>query len=92
MREPDYTSKCGTVRLYLGDCLALLPQFEAGSVDAVVTDPPFGVCLNSLPLADPPECSLLCEDECGFNFACALTPFDFEGLGSIDIATCVEFQ
>lgn len=38
-----WTSDCGTVRLILGDCLEVLPTIEAGSVDAVVTDPPFGV-------------------------------------------------
>lgn len=29
------------VTLYLGDCLEILPTLEAGSVDAVVTDPPY---------------------------------------------------
>lgn len=31
----------GDCTLYLGDCLEVLPTLEAGSVDAVVTDPPF---------------------------------------------------
>jgi len=31
-----------TVQLYHGDCLDILPTLEAGSVDAVVTDPPYG--------------------------------------------------
>jgi site-specific DNA-methyltransferase (adenine-specific) len=30
-------------RLILGDCLDVLPTLEAGSVDAVVTDPPYGL-------------------------------------------------
>jgi len=30
------------VKLYLGDCLEILPTLEAGSVDAVITDPPYG--------------------------------------------------
>lgn len=30
------------VTLYLGDCLEVLPTLEAGSVDAVITDPPYG--------------------------------------------------
>ena len=38
-----WVSDCGTVTLYLGDCLEILPTLEPGSVDAVVTDPPFGV-------------------------------------------------
>ena len=41
MREPDVT--IGDCKLYLGDCLELLPELEAGSVDAVVTDPPYGI-------------------------------------------------
>lgn len=40
---PDWQSKCGTVALFHGDCLELLPQLPAGVVDAVVTDPPYGI-------------------------------------------------
>ena len=29
--------------LYLGDCLDILPGLEAGCVDAVITDPPYGI-------------------------------------------------
>ena len=32
-----------TVTLYHGDCLEILPTLEAGSVDAVITDPPYGI-------------------------------------------------
>jgi len=32
----------GTCRLACGDCLEILPELEAGSIDAVVTDPPYG--------------------------------------------------
>jgi len=31
------------VTLYHGDCLDILPTLEAGSVDAVITDPPYGI-------------------------------------------------
>ena len=31
-----------TYTLYHGDCLNILPTLEAGSVDAVITDPPYG--------------------------------------------------
>jgi site-specific DNA-methyltransferase (adenine-specific)/modification methylase len=31
------------VKLYLGDCLEILPTLAAGSVDAVITDPPYGI-------------------------------------------------
>ena len=33
----------GRVRLACGDCLKILPELEKGSVDAVVTDPPYGI-------------------------------------------------
>ena len=33
----------GEATLYLGDCLEVLPTLPAGSVDAVVTDPPYGL-------------------------------------------------
>lgn len=33
----------GGQRLICGDCLEVLPTLEAGSVDAVVTDPPYGI-------------------------------------------------
>ena len=36
---PDYER--GNVRLYCADCLEILPQLPDGSVDAVVTDPPY---------------------------------------------------
>jgi len=34
------------VQLFLGDCLDILPTLEAGSVDAVITDPPYGMKWN----------------------------------------------
>jgi DNA modification methylase len=33
----------GRIVLINGDCLQVLPTLEPGSVDAVVTDPPYGV-------------------------------------------------
>jgi len=36
----------GPVKLVLADCWEWLPTLEAGSVDAVVTDPPYGVGLG----------------------------------------------
>jgi len=41
--NPTWTSDCGTVQLYLGDCLEILPTLADGSVDCVVTDPPYGI-------------------------------------------------
>ncbi len=40
--EPDF--RIGDdVLLYCGDCLDILPQLPDGRVDAVVTDPPYGI-------------------------------------------------
>lgn len=36
-----YASSCGRVTLYLGDSLAIAPTLE--SVDAIITDPPYGI-------------------------------------------------
>lgn len=33
----------GDATLYLGDCLEVMAEFEAGNVDAVVADPPYGI-------------------------------------------------
>ena len=41
--ESKWVSDCGTVTLYCGDCLDILPTLAPGSVDAVVTDPPYGI-------------------------------------------------
>jgi site-specific DNA-methyltransferase (adenine-specific)/modification methylase len=38
---PTWTSDCGRVQLYLGDCREILPTLW--KVDAVVTDPPYGI-------------------------------------------------
>ena len=35
------------VTLYCADCLDVLPTLEAGSVDAVITDPPYGIGENN---------------------------------------------
>lgn len=45
--KPTWESKCGTVQLYLGDCLEVLPTLAPGSVDAVVTDPPYGIAYDA---------------------------------------------
>ena len=44
--KPDWQTPDGRVQLYLGDCLEILPQLPEGSVDAVVTDPPYNVGLQ----------------------------------------------
>src|SRR5690606_26143814 len=39
--------QAGDALLINGDCLKVLPWIEAGSVDAVVTDPPYGISLEN---------------------------------------------
>src|SRR5689334_11214613 len=41
MTEPYYRD--ADVTLHLGDCLDVLAAMEGGSVDAVVTDPPYAI-------------------------------------------------
>lgn len=38
---PYYRDADGQITLYCGDCREILPQLEPGSVDLVLTDPPF---------------------------------------------------
>lgn len=38
----------GDATLYLGDCMEVIPTL--GKVDAVVTDPPYGICANKMTL------------------------------------------
>ena len=42
----DYLATPPDVRLYLGDCLEVMKTLPDNSVDAVVTDPPYGVNLS----------------------------------------------
>lgn len=47
--EPDYISDDGSVVLYCGDCMDYLPKLPDGAVDAVVTDPPYGINFAAMP-------------------------------------------
>src|SRR5690348_15301505 len=38
-----------TVRLHCGDCLEILPRYTDASVDAIVTDPPYGIDYGKQP-------------------------------------------
>lgn len=40
--KPDWQTADGSIALFCDDCLRVLPELEAGSVDAVVTDIPYG--------------------------------------------------
>jgi DNA modification methylase len=43
--KPDYQR--GGIELYCGDCMEILPQLKGRSVDAVITDPPYGIDYQS---------------------------------------------
>ena len=53
--NPTWQSEDGAIQLYHGDCLEILPTFEANSVDVIVTDPPYGVGVNYTSLDDTKE-------------------------------------
>ena len=36
-----------TYTLHLGDCLEIMPTLQAGSIDAIITDPPYGIDYQS---------------------------------------------
>jgi len=43
---PTWQTDDGRIQLYCGDCLTILP--EIGKVDAVITDPPYGIGHNNI--------------------------------------------
>jgi DNA modification methylase len=45
--QPTWQTADGSVKLFLGDCLDVLPTLEAGSVDAAVTSPPYNIAGGS---------------------------------------------
>lgn len=40
--KPYYENEAAGVKLYCGDCREVLPGLESGTIDAVITDPPYG--------------------------------------------------
>ena len=44
--SPDWVSEDGSVQLYCGDCLEILPHVKA---DAVIADPPYGIGFSKSP-------------------------------------------
>ena len=45
--KPTWESDCGDVKLWQGDCLEVMATWPDGAVDAVVTDPPYGINANN---------------------------------------------
>lgn len=43
MIQPTWQTTDGSIRLFLADCLDVLPQLEAGSVDCVITSPKYNL-------------------------------------------------
>lgn len=56
--KPTWESDCGTVKLWLGDCLEVMASWPDGAVDAVVTDPPYGHNNNNGDLISRREAAL----------------------------------
>lgn len=44
---PEWTSPDGSIRLINADCLEVLPTLAAGSIDAVITDPQYGISVTN---------------------------------------------
>lgn len=43
LTKPTWETKDGRIKLFLGDCLEILPTFQDNSVNAVISDPPYGI-------------------------------------------------
>jgi site-specific DNA-methyltransferase (adenine-specific) len=44
-----------TATLHLGDCMHILPALPDASVDAIITDPPYGFYRKEMPFDKPPD-------------------------------------
>jgi site-specific DNA-methyltransferase (adenine-specific) len=53
MRTPDWQSDDGAIQLYCDDYMAILPTIPAGTVDAVVADPPYLTDDTKVPIVGP---------------------------------------
>lgn len=50
-------------QIYLGDCMDLIPEIPDGSIDAILTDPPYGVKYQSNWCAEGPRFDPLLNDD-----------------------------
>lgn len=77
----------GDAMLYLGDCLEILPTLEKGSIDAVVTDPPYQVSTDRVPIAGTWEFgSSICAKSVGMRWQ-----FSVEWIGLVSVDHMVVF-
>jgi len=70
----------GDCTLYLGDCLEIMPTL--GKVDAVVTDPPYGIGFKYEGTKDDPEvyCEVMQAAVAGASYLCKGPQFWFQGM------------
>lgn len=45
--QPYWVSECGNYEMWCADCREVLPLLATKSIDAVVTDPPYGISYRS---------------------------------------------
>lgn len=75
----------GNATLYLGDCLEILPTLTG--IDAVVTDPPYQMGIDRVPIAGTTDfCSFSSSKSVGMKW-----PFSVDWIDLVDVAHLVAF-
>ena len=59
--KPYYSE--GGIEIYQGDCRDILPTLEPGSVDLVLTDPPYGIGYRTPPSSQRPKSGMRLEGD-----------------------------
>lgn len=77
----------GNATLYCGDCLEILPELDKGSIDAVVTDPPYRMGVDRVPIAGTNNFG-----SCPGSRSIGMKwPFSTDWLDLVDVAQLVVF-